>query len=344
MPRLDPAVAAVRLAVRGSLSGRRQGTVLVACSGGPDSTALLAATVFELRRTGARVAGAVVDHGLQERSAAQAAAVVRRMSAMGATEAASVRVRVDAAPRGVEAGARAARYAALGQLAKRLGAVITLLGHTRDDQAETVLLGLAQGAGGRSVAGMRRSFEDEDGHLFARPLLGVTREQTVQACVAEGLETWDDPHNADPRFARARLRHTVLPVLERELGPGLAAALARTGEMLCEDLDDLDAMALAELGQRDFARGEDIGDLAGLPRAVRTRVLRRAALAAGCPPRDLTRGHVEALEGLVSRRPGVALAVDLPGPVRAVRTDRALRLERTATPVQARGANPGGTA
>ncbi len=335
MPRLDPAVAAVRLAVRRSLSGGDDvpaGAVLVACSGGPDSTALLAATVFELRRTATRVVGAVVDHGLQEGSARHTAAVVRRMAATGADESASVRVRVDAGPRGVEAGAREARYAALEALAERFGAGLVLLGHTRDDQAETVLLGLTQGSGGRSLSGMRRGVRGPGGRRLERPLLQVTRDQTRQACAAEGLEVWDDPHNTDPRFARARVRHVVLPTLERELGPGVAAALARTGEMLREDLDALDEIAARGLAERDFARGEAVGTLAVLPGALRTRVLRLAALAAGCPPRDLTRGHVEALDALVRDRRGGTLAQDLPGPVRAVREDGALRLERTAAP------------
>ncbi len=107
-----------------------------------------------------------------------------------------------------------------------------LLGHTRDDQAETVLLGLTRGSGGRSIAGMRRAYD-----AIRRPLLDLTRAQTEAACRAEGLGFWEDPHNRDPRFTRARVRHTVLPVLEAELGPGVADALARTADQLQEDVD-----------------------------------------------------------------------------------------------------------
>ena len=239
---LDPALAAVRLAVRRGLALRPDGhggvrrptcrdggCVLVACSGGADSLALLAATVFEAARAPFRVIGVVVDHGLQDGSADHTADVVQQMASLGVDETASIRVTVDPGPGGVEAGAREARYAALGQLAEHFGADRVLLGHTLDDQAETVLLGLARGSGGRSIAGMRRAF-DRAGTAFVRPLLDVTRAQTEAACRAEAVTWWDDPHNADPRFVRSRVRHTVLPLLEQELGPGVGAALARTAD------------------------------------------------------------------------------------------------------------------
>lgn len=345
MPGPHPAVAAVRLAVRRSLPVLTDGgqawtphvhpggALMVACSGGADSLALLAATVFESRRSDRRVVGAVVDHGLQEGSAEHTARVVEQMAALGADETASVRVTVDPGPYGVEAGARRARYAALAELARHLRADLVLLGHTVDDQAETVLLGLTQGSGGRAVTGMRAGFYLDEKHpgppRFERPLLAaVTRAQTEAACRAEGIGWWDDPHNADPRFLRARVRHTVLPVLERELGPGIAAALARTGHLLREDLDALDDLAEGELDRRDFAKGEDVGTLEPLPRALRTRMLRGAALRAGSPARELTFGHVSALEEMVWERRGEPRTLDLPGHVRAVRREDVLRLER----------------
>ena len=329
----DPAVAAVRLAVRRTLPARSEGgPVLVACSGGADSLALLAATVFELRRSPAPVVGAVVDHGLQEGSADHTARVVAQMAAIGCDETASIRVTVDAGPRGVEAGARHARYAALAQLAAHFRADPVLLGHTMDDQAETVLLGLTQGSGGRSLSGMRNAFHADEGPAgprgprFVRPLLEVTRAQTEAACRAEGIEWWEDPHNTDPRFLRSRVRHTVLPVLERELGPGVAAALARTGHLVREDLDALDDLAEQELAARDFRAGERVATLEPLPPAVRKRVLRRAALQAGCPPRELTHVHVTALDAMVGERRGEPRDLDLPGHLRAVRREGVLRL------------------
>jgi tRNA(Ile)-lysidine synthase len=340
----DPAVAAVRLAVRrtlpvlaagedaGAPEVRRDATVLVACSGGADSLALLAATVFELRRSPVLVVGAVVDHGLQEGSAGHTARVVAQMAAIGCDETASIRVTVDAGPRGTEAGARQARYVALAQLAQHFRAGRVLLGHTMDDQAETVLLGLTQGSGGRSLSGMRRAFHADEGPAgplgpqFVRPLLEVTRAQTEAACRAEGIDWWDDPHNTDPRFVRSRVRHTVMPVLERELGPGIAAALARTGHLVREDLDALDDLAEQESARRDLAAGESVRDLEGMPAAVRKRLLRLAALRAGCPQRELTHGHVTALEEMVWERRGEPRDLDLPGHVRAVRRHDVLRL------------------
>lgn len=332
----DPAVAAVRLAVRSVRLPREAGaTVMVACSGGADSLALLAATVFELRRSGTRVIGAVVDHGLQAGSRERTGAVVAQMAALGVDETASIRVTVDPGPAGVEAGAREARYAALSQLAHHFGAARVLLGHTVDDQAESVLLGLTQGSGPRSLVGMRDAFALEDGSepLFVRPLLRtVTRAQTEAACRAEGIDWWDDPHNSDPRFTRARVRHRVMPVLEKELGPGVARALARTGHLMRDDLAALDTQAQAvwrELATSDtvpLARLEQLGT------ALLSRVLRLAALDAGASPRELTYGHVEALTDLVRERPGEAREIQLPGHVSAVRRDGEIWFVATRRP------------
>ncbi|HEU4567162.1 MAG TPA: tRNA lysidine(34) synthetase TilS [Marmoricola sp.] len=318
----DPAVAAVRVAVRRVLQGVDR-DVLVACSGGADSLALVSAAVFEARRASFRVIGATVDHGLQEGSAAHADHVVAQMAELGVDETATVRVTVDPGPRGVEAGAREARYAALGQLAAHVGAGTVLLGHTLDDQAETVLLGLTRGSGGRSIAGMRRAFR-RDGVMFARPLLDLGRADTESACRAEGIGWWEDPHNTDPRFVRSRIRHTVLPVLERELGPGVAAALARTADAVRTDVDELDDLAEDWLDRRPGPL--DVGALDELGDAVRLRVLRLAAVAAGAIPGELARSHVLAVDELVRGYRGQRW-VDLPGHVRARRAGDRLRFE-----------------
>jgi tRNA(Ile)-lysidine synthase len=320
---LDPAVAAVRRGVRDVLAEHEDdaGPVVVACSGGADSLALLAATVHEGHRAGRRVVGAVVDHGLQDDSADHTARVVATMARAGADETLSARVTVESQGRGLEAAAREARYAVLGQVADSLGSRLVLLGHTLDDQAETVLLGLTRGSGGRSIAGMRPAFD-----VFARPLLGVTRAQTEAACAAEGLEPWQDPHNDDPRFTRSRVRHTVLPTLERELGPGVAETLARTAELLRPDMEALDDLADAALARARTDDGLRLPDLADEPDAVRSRVVRLAALAAGSPPSELFHVHVTALLGLMSGR--VRGQVQLPGHVTAVLDGDTLRFSR----------------
>ena len=207
-----------------------------------------------------------------------------------------------------------------------------LLGHTLDDQAETVLLGLARGSGGRSIAGMRRDFAP-----FHRPLLDLTRAQTEQACRAEGIDFWSDPHNDDPRFTRSRVRHRVLPLLEEELGPGVAQTLARTADQLREDMEALDRLADTAYGlarQRRRCRGPE-------PWSSASRRWPRPTwpCAAGCcagprwtpgrPGAELFRVHVLALDELVVAWRGQVM-VQLPGHVEATRSGDLLRIGRRA--------------
>jgi tRNA(Ile)-lysidine synthase len=317
-----PAVAAVRLGVRRCLAGALAGgglaagdLVLAACSGGADSLALAAALAFEAPRLGLDAGGVTVDHGLQAGSAEQAARVTKTLAALGLDPVQSVAVTVRRPGAGPEAAAREARYAALDRAAGATGAAAILLGHTLDDQAETVLLGLARGSGARSLAGM----PERNGRCL-RPLLGVSRAQTRAACAAQGLEPWDDPQNADPGFARSRVRHRVLPVLEAELGPGVTEALARTAGQLRADADFLDALAEKQTERSDRLPSGDLPlDLvAGLPEAIRSRVLRNAAIAAGCPAGALTAAHVAGLDALATGWRGQRW-IDLPGGIRGQR-------------------------
>jgi tRNA(Ile)-lysidine synthase len=313
-----PPVAAIRNAVRACVADLAPGDlVLAACSGGPDSLALAAALAFVAPRARLRAGGLSVDHGLQDGSAARAAATVSAMSGLGLDPVRAVAVSVGGAG-GPEAAARTARYEALERTAAELGAAAVLLGHTLDDQAETVLLGLGRGSGPRSLAGMpsRRG-------VFRRPLLPVRRSVTVAACAALGLDPWQDPHNADRRFARVRVRLDALPALELALGPGVAEALARTASQLRQDAEVLEHIAAEELpsagdGSADGAGLMSADVLAGLPGAVRSRVLRSAALAAGCPAGALNAAHVARIEELVTAWRGQRW-IDLPGGVRATR-------------------------
>lgn len=314
---LDPAVAAVRLGVRAALGDLEPGaTILVACSGGADSLALAAAAVFEAKARSLKVVGVTVDHDLQEGSHLQAERVVAQLELIGADETVTARVHVEAADLGPEAAAREARYAVLEQVAESFNAAAVLLGHTRDDQAETVLLGLARGSGGRSIAGMRRAYD-----RYRRPLLDVTRAQTRAACEADGLQPWDDPHNSDPGYARVRVRDRVLPVLESELGPGVAAALARTADLLREDMEFLDALA-----DEAWTGTLVVAVLASMARPIRTRLIRRAALEAGTPSDRLTATHIAEIDALVTQWRG-QVGVDLPGQIRAVRRDGVITFE-----------------
>ena len=272
-PSLDPAVADVRRAVRGALARlAADAPLVVGLSGGADSLALTAAVAFETRGADASVTAVVVDHGLQETSAEVARGAAAAASSLGLA-ARVVEVDVDGGG-GLEA---AARYRALRAVARETGAAAVLVGHTLDDQAETVLLGLARGSGAASLQGMS-PVSDLDGVALVRPLLALRRSTTRAACAAEGLEPWDDPHNDDPRFARVRTRNTVLPMLERELGPGVAEALARTAEQLREDAEAFDEMIEETI--EDIVEHAEAGisvsvpALAANPAAVRHRIIR----------------------------------------------------------------------
>jgi tRNA(Ile)-lysidine synthase len=309
-----PAVATVRGAVRASIGDLAPGSfVLAACSGGPDSLALAAAAAFAAPRLGLRAGAVTVDHGLQPGSAERAGQVAEMLAGLGLDPVERVTVTVGRSG-GPEAAARSARYAALTETARRTGAAAVLLGHTLDDQAETVLLGLARGSGARSLAGMPAR-----AGRYRRPLLGIHRSVTCAACAALDLPAWDDPHNHDPAFTRARLRHEALPSLERALGPGVAAALARTAAQLRADAEALGQWADIETERlRCDDGGMDAVALAQLPLAIRARVLQRAAVAAGCPAGSLTAAHLGQIGELLTGWRGQRW-IDLPGGVRALR-------------------------
>jgi tRNA(Ile)-lysidine synthase len=297
--RIPAAVATIRQAVRRSLP---PGLVLVACSGGADSLALAAAARF----VGSAVGLVTVDHGLQEGSAERARDVASWAEAAGFDPVEVATVSVDGLPGGPEAAARSARYAALSAAALETGAGAVLLGHTRDDQAETVLLALARGAGPRGIAGMpaRKG-------LFLRPLLDVARADTRKACAALGLVPWEDPHNVDPAFARSRVRGAALPALVEALGPAVVANLARSAAQIAADNEALDAIARG-------AASVDISDLSGMMAAVRTRVLHAWAKELGASGSALSHRHVEALDALVTDWHGQG-PVYLPGGIRVAR-------------------------
>jgi tRNA(Ile)-lysidine synthase len=280
-PRLTPAIADVRRAVRAVFpkvpTTADPPLVLVALSGGPDSLALAAATAFEAPRAGFRAGAVIVDHGLQPGSADAASKAAAQATELGLDPVLvrQVTVGTDGGP---EAAARDARYSALAEAARDSGASFLLLGHTLDDQAETVLLGLARGSGPASLSGM----EPASG-IYRRPLLELRRTTTLQFCADSGLTAWTDPQNADPTFSRVRVRTTVLPTLERELGPGIAEALARTAAQLREDSEALDHFA-EEIAEElaDIAEGGislPVASLASNPAALRQRLIRLAVEA-----------------------------------------------------------------
>lgn len=278
----------------------------VGLSGGPDSLALTAAAAA-VRPTTALI----VDHGLQPGSATVAGTAAEQAMRLGCTAARVLPVAVTPpgsahGAQGLEAAARAARYAALG--AAR-GEDPVLLGHTLDDQAETVLLGLGRGSGARSIAGMRPYDAP-----WGRPLLAVRRAVTHAACAELGVTPWQDPHNTDRRFTRARLRTEVLPLLEDVLGGGVAAALARTATALREHVDLIDTLAAQARPGATAGAGLDVDALAVLPGPLRRAVIRDWLLAGGA--RGLTDAQIRRVDLLVTGwrgQGGVAVGSSLRG-------------------------------
>jgi len=315
---MTTAVPAVRNAVRHWLENYEAGDkVLVAVSGGADSLALAYALSVEAKKLAITVIGVTVDHQLQDQSAVQAEQVMHQLSEMEIVCLVK-KVSVDI-KEGLEASARKARYEALEKTAKEENAVAVFLGHTKDDQAETVLLGLARGSGTRSLSGMAHH-----NGIYVRPLLEISRAQSEAFCDEVGLQFWIDPHNSDSQFARVRVRTEALPTLEKTIGPGISDALARSAHLLRDDADALDHWAKREELHLDLA-DLDCAHLETLPRAIRTRILRAAIYAAGAPSGSVSAEHVSAVEALISAWNGQG-ALNLPGGVKVERISGRLSL------------------
>lgn len=306
----------VRNAVKPFLAQLEAGdTFLVAVSGGADSLALAAALLIEAKPLALNPIAITIDHQLQENSELQAEKVSRQLKEFGYGQVFIKKV-VVTSTNGIEAGARAARYEAIAQSVEETKASKVFLGHTHGDQAETVLLGLARGSGARSLSGMAT-----DNGIYARPLLALTRETTELACKDFGFEIWNDPHNFNSDFTRVRVRREVIPYLEKNLDPGISNALVRSAALLRDDADALDQWAERESGDLDCER------LSLLPRAVRTRIIRKAALAAGTTPGELTYEQITAIDALISAWKGQG-AVSLAGGVKVERISGRLSLSR----------------
>ena len=309
----------IRLAVRAELSDLNAGdTVLVAVSGGADSSALAAGLLAEAKEKALRPIAVIIDHALQPNSADVAMNTKAELAKAGYTNVEIKRIKVEVTD-GMEASARRARYAALNEIAESTSAVAIFLGHTKDDQAETVLLGLARGSGTRSLSGMAERIDK-----YRRPLLTITRSQTEAACKEVGIKYWNDPHNQSMEYARVRVREKVLPLMEAEIGPGIADALTRSAKILRDDADALDQWAEEVLDEIDPIE-MDIETLASLPRAIRSRVIRKAIYLAGAPSGSLSAEHLEPVEALVTAWKGQG-AVSLPGGVTVARISGRLSL------------------
>lgn len=310
------ATVALRNAVRPYLEKLEAGDkFLVAVSGGADSLSLAKALIVESEPLALQPIAITIDHQLQAGSELQAQRVENQLKEIGYDQVLVKKVLVSLES-GLEAGARDARYAAIGEGVEETKAVKVFLGHTRDDQAESVLLGLARGSGARSLSGMA----PENG-VYLRPFLSITREESEAACREWGLEFWNDPHNLNTEFTRVKVRREVIPYLEEHLDPGISRALVRSAALLRDDADALDLWAEREASDLDCER------LAALPRAIRTRIIRRAALSAGATPGKLTFEQVGAIDALICAWKGQG-AVSLAGGVKVERISGRLSLSR----------------
>ena len=310
------ATVALRNAVKPFLLQLEAGdSFLVAVSGGADSLALAAALFIEAQPLALNPIAITIDHQLQDNSHLQAERVVQQMKELGYVQILTKKVLVNLES-GLESGARDARYEALAKSAEETQAQKIFLGHNRDDQAETVLLGLARGSGARSLSGMAV----ENGK-YIRPLLAITRDEIEQACKEWNLDFWSDPHNFNSDFTRVKVRQEVLPYLEANLDPGISRALVRSAALLRDDADALDAWADREATDLDCDR------LAALPRAIRTRIIRKAALGAGATSGQLTFEQIGAIDALICAWKGQG-AVSLAGGVKVERISGRLSLSR----------------
>ena len=312
----------IRLAVRSELEDIAAGdSVLVAASGGADSSALAAALLLECKTKSIKVIALIIDHGLQKNSADVTHETKRTLTKIGYENIEIRRVTVEITD-GLEASARRARYQALSDVANSHNAVAVFLGHTKDDQAETVLLGLSRGSGSRSLSGMAARVD-----RYRRPLLSITRAQTEAACEEAGIKFWQDPHNQSMEFTRVRVREVVLPTMEKEIGPGISDALARSAKLLRDDADALDYLS-DEIFSKLEPASLEISKLESQPRAIRTRILRRAIYLAGAPQGSLSAEHIEPVEALITAWKGQG-PISLPGGVTVARISGRLSLSKS---------------
>lgn len=296
--------------------------VLVACSGGADSVALGAAVAGE---RSVRAAIGHVDHGLRPESTREAEGVRALAGCLGLPFFIERLGDLRLGEVGLEAAAREGRYAALARLAAAAGASVVVTAHTRRDQAETLLLRLARGAGPGALAGVRAKRALTPDISLVRPLLGVPRAATEALCAERGLSFVVDPHNLDPARARAQVRQ-AWRVLSG-LNPRLEEALAGAAALLADEDDLVAGLAQSALRAISSQGGLDARALAALHPALQRRCLLHAAVARGLRPE---RHHLEALLGSLA---GPRFSLDLPGG-RAQLSAGVLHLERPRTAAQ----------
>jgi len=295
--------------------------VLVGCSGGADSLALVWTTLVVGKRLELKVGAIIVDHQLFPESNDVALNAKKQCEELGIQEVIIKKVNVEHNHEGLEAAARIARYEAFENVLHETNAQAILLAHTQDDQAETVLMRLTRGSGAKSLSGMAQV-----SGKYLRPFLHLRKKLVHDSLDLIGLKAWQDPANTDHQFLRVKVRHELMPKIVEVLGESAISSLDKTSQLL-----RLDNQALEELAQQFFksqkdvkTNGLEISELEKLPEAIRTRVLRIFAIASGVHPGPFSFEHIEAIDALVKNWHGQG-NVDLPGFIQATRVDGSLR-------------------
>jgi len=297
--------------------------ILIGVSGGADSMALAIGTLLEAKSAGIEAVAIIVDHQLQEGSHQVATDTREKLLGLGFETVEVVPVDVVISD-GMESSARRARFLAFEAAIAKYQPDFFFLAHTKNDQAESVLLGLARGSGTRSLSGIAQVNGE-----FIRPLLEVDREITELACQENGIAPWEDPHNSDPHYARVRVRKQILPLLESTLGPGIVDALARSSTILREDADALDLLANQIYASVDPAN-LDVEELERLPKALRIRLLRLSIYGLGAPDGSLSADHLAPVEALITNWHGQG-EISLPGGVKVERISGRLSLSHQSS-------------
>ena len=295
--------------------------VLVGCSGGADSLALVWTTLVVGKRLELKIGAIIVDHQLILESNDVALNAKKQCEDLGIQEVIIKKVNVEHNHEGLEAAARIARYEAFENVLHETNAQAILLAHTQDDQAETVLMRLTRGSGAKSLSGMAQV-----SGKYLRPFLHLRKKLVHDSLDLIGLKAWQDPANTDHQFLRVKVRHELMPKIVEVLGESAISSLDKTSQLL-----RLDNQALEELAQQFFksqkdvkTNGLEISELEKLPEAIRTRVLRIFAIASGVHPGPFSFEHIEAIDALVKNWHGQG-NVDLPGFIQATRVDGSLR-------------------
>jgi len=312
--RVPSLVAAVDRGLRLSSVPPAGQAVVVGLSGGADSVALLDALALLAGRRGFRVVAAHLDHALRKGSAEDAAfcrSLCQRLGVPFHTAVADVSARARRERGGLEQAARRERYAFLHRVREETGAGAIAVGHTRDDQAETLLMRLLRGAGATGLGGMRPRVGD-----VIRPLLGVSRDEVLAYLRDRGLGWREDPTNTDLRYLRNRVRHELLPYLEARFNPALREGLARTAALLADEAVHLRGEADGLLDRIARTEGAtvvlDPSALAGAPPSVARMVVRQALRRTGGLAR-VRAVHVERILELARSEDAAGRRLPLPG-------------------------------